>query len=100
MRSDPELVDRRAADSLFTDAGNRRRIGQACLAIDPGALTGSDVYDERVETLIAAMLGDPDVRLSGSGAARSPESPPRTASTSRRARSISCARSPDRIGAR
>jgi hypothetical protein len=37
VRSDPELVDRRAADSLFTDAGNRPRIGQA----DRGDARGS-----------------------------------------------------------
>jgi (2R)-3-sulfolactate dehydrogenase (NADP+) len=53
------------ADSFFVDAGNRPRIGQAFLAIDPGALAGRDVYDERVETLIAAVLADDGVRLPG-----------------------------------
>lgn len=53
------------ADSFFAEAGNRPRIGQAFLAIDPDALAGSDVYFERTETLIAAMLADPDVRLPG-----------------------------------
>ncbi|MBO9353294.1 Ldh family oxidoreductase [Bordetella petrii] len=53
------------ADSFFTETGNQARIGQAFLAIDPGALAGREVYLERVETLIAAMLADSDVRLPG-----------------------------------
>jgi (2R)-3-sulfolactate dehydrogenase (NADP+) len=53
------------ADSFFTDEGNRARIGQAFLVIDPGALAGRAVYLERVETLIAAMLADEGVRLPG-----------------------------------
>jgi (2R)-3-sulfolactate dehydrogenase (NADP+) len=53
------------ADTFFVDAGNRPRIGQAFLVIDPGALAGSDTYLERVETLIAAMLADDGVRLPG-----------------------------------
>jgi len=53
------------ADSFFVDAGNRPRLGQAFLAVDPGALAGSDVFFERVETLIAAMQQDDAVRLPG-----------------------------------
>jgi (2R)-3-sulfolactate dehydrogenase (NADP+) len=53
------------ADSFFTEEGNRGRIGQAFLVIDPVALAGRDVYYERIETLIAAMMVDPDVRLPG-----------------------------------
>jgi (2R)-3-sulfolactate dehydrogenase (NADP+) len=53
------------ADSFFSDAGNRPRIGQAFLVIDPGALAGTDVFAERIETLIALMLQDPEVRLPG-----------------------------------
>jgi len=53
------------ADSFFTDEGNQARIGQAFLAIDPDALAGRDVYLERVETLIAAMLVDEGVRVPG-----------------------------------
>lgn len=53
------------ADSFFTEQGNQARIGQAFLAIDPGALAGRDVYLERVETLVAAMLADSGVRLPG-----------------------------------
>jgi (2R)-3-sulfolactate dehydrogenase (NADP+) len=54
------------ADSFFQDEGNRPRLGQALLAIDPGALAGQAVYLERVETLISAMLADDGVRLPGS----------------------------------
>jgi (2R)-3-sulfolactate dehydrogenase (NADP+) len=53
------------ASSFFVDEGNRPRIGQAFLVIDPDALAGRDVYLERVETLIAAMLEDDGVRLPG-----------------------------------
>ena len=53
------------SDSFFTDEGRPTRIGQALLAIDPRALAGEAVYLERVETLIAAMLEDPQVRLPG-----------------------------------
>ena len=53
------------SDSFFTEEGRPTRIGQAFLAIDPGALAGNDVYFERVETLIEAMLADPEVRLPG-----------------------------------
>ncbi|SAI70416.1 malate/L-lactate dehydrogenase [Bordetella ansorpii] len=53
------------ADSFFTDEGNRPRIGQAFLVIDPGALAGQDVFLDRVETLIAAMQEDENVRLPG-----------------------------------
>jgi (2R)-3-sulfolactate dehydrogenase (NADP+) len=53
------------ASSFFTDEGNRPRIGQAFLVIDPRALGGKDVYDERIETLVAEMLVDEGVRLAG-----------------------------------
>jgi (2R)-3-sulfolactate dehydrogenase (NADP+) len=53
------------SDSFFTEEGRATRIGQALLAIDPRALAGEEVYLERVETLIAAMVEDPDVRLPG-----------------------------------
>lgn len=53
------------ASSFFVDEGNRPRIGQAFVAVDPDALAGRDVYDERVATLVAAMLADPGVRLPG-----------------------------------
>ncbi len=53
------------SDSFFSDAGKPTRIGQAVLAIDPGALAGNDVYLERVETLVAAMMEEGGVRLPG-----------------------------------
>lgn len=53
------------ASSFFVDEGNRPRLGQAFLVVDPGALAGRDVYFERVETLVAAMLDDDGVRLPG-----------------------------------
>jgi (2R)-3-sulfolactate dehydrogenase (NADP+) len=53
------------ADSFFTEEGNRPRIGQAFMVVDPAAMAGSDVFNERIETLVAAMLADADVRLPG-----------------------------------
>lgn len=53
------------ADSFFAEQGNRPRIGQAFLVLDPSALAGQDVYYQRIETLLSAMLADPDVRLPG-----------------------------------
>jgi len=54
------------ADSFFSAAGNKPRIGQAFLAIDPGALAGREKYFERVETVVRTMLADEGVRLPGS----------------------------------
>lgn len=54
------------ADSFFAERGNRPRVGQAFLVIDPGALAGRERYLDRVEFLVAAMLADPHVRLPGS----------------------------------
>jgi (2R)-3-sulfolactate dehydrogenase (NADP+) len=53
------------ADSFFVDEGNRPRIGQAFMVIDPAALAGNEVFHERIETLVSVMLIDPDVRLPG-----------------------------------
>ena len=53
------------ADSFFAESGNRPNLGQAFLVVDPGALAGNDVFAERIETLVAAMLMDPEVRLPG-----------------------------------
>jgi (2R)-3-sulfolactate dehydrogenase (NADP+) len=53
------------ASSFFVDEGNRPRLGHAFLVIDPGALAGPSVYDERIETLIAAMTAEAGVRLPG-----------------------------------
>lgn len=53
------------ADSFLAESGNRPRIGQAFLAIDPGALAGDEVFHQRMELLVAAMLADDSVRLPG-----------------------------------
>jgi len=53
------------ADSFFRDAGNRPRLGQFLLAVDPGALAGQAVYLDRIEALAEAALAYPGVRLPG-----------------------------------
>ena len=53
------------ASSFFVDEGNRPRLGQAFLVLDPDALAGRSTYLARVETLVAAMLEQPGVRLPG-----------------------------------
>ncbi len=53
------------ADSFFVEAGNRPRIGQAFLVVDPRGLAGQTLYFERIETLIDAMQQDETVRLPG-----------------------------------
>jgi (2R)-3-sulfolactate dehydrogenase (NADP+) len=51
-------------DSFF-EPGKAASIGHAILAVDPAVLGGADMYYERIETLIAAMLTDDGVRLPG-----------------------------------
>jgi (2R)-3-sulfolactate dehydrogenase (NADP+) len=53
------------ADSFFSEDGNRPRIGQAFIAIDPSALSGIEKFSERVEKVVTTMLADPEVRLPG-----------------------------------
>ena len=53
------------ASSFFVDAGNRPGIGQAFIVIDPGALAGRGHFLDRIEVLVAEMLGDEGVRLPG-----------------------------------
>jgi (2R)-3-sulfolactate dehydrogenase (NADP+) len=53
------------AEGFFSEKGNKARLGQVFLAIDPGAFAGEDVYAERLETLLAAMLADEGVRVPG-----------------------------------
>jgi (2R)-3-sulfolactate dehydrogenase (NADP+) len=53
------------SDSFFAEEGRPTRIGQALVAIDPGALAGRDTYFSRVDALVAAMCEDPGVRLPG-----------------------------------
>jgi (2R)-3-sulfolactate dehydrogenase (NADP+) len=52
-------------EPMLVNNGKPMDLGQAFLVIDPAALAGSDAYFERVETLIAAMLEDDEVRLPG-----------------------------------
>jgi (2R)-3-sulfolactate dehydrogenase (NADP+) len=54
------------ADSFFEDEGNRPRLGQAILAVDPGALAGSEAFASRIEAFVAAMAAEDGVRLPGS----------------------------------
>ena len=49
----------------YFEPGNNPRIGHAILAIDPGALAGSDAYFSRLEVMIREMLRDEGVRLPG-----------------------------------
>ena len=53
------------ADSFFVAEGNRPKLGQAFIVIDPNALAGNDAYYGRVETLLNAMLADDGVRIPG-----------------------------------
>jgi (2R)-3-sulfolactate dehydrogenase (NADP+) len=53
------------ASSFFVDEGNRPRLGQAFIVIDPGALAGQASYLDRLEVLVGEMLRDAGVRLPG-----------------------------------
>jgi len=53
------------ADSFFAPSTHPPRLGHAILAIDPGALAGQEVFLDRMEVLVDAMLGDEGVRLPG-----------------------------------
>lgn len=53
------------ADSFFDVEGNKPKLGQFFLIINPNAMGGAQIFAERVETLVSAMLGDDGVRLPG-----------------------------------
>jgi (2R)-3-sulfolactate dehydrogenase (NADP+) len=53
------------ASSFFVDEGNRPRLGQTFIVIDPGALAGREGFLDRVEVLVREMLVDDGVRLPG-----------------------------------
>ena len=53
------------ASSFFVEAGNRPRIGQTFIVIDPGALAGREGFLDRVEVLVREILIDDGVRLPG-----------------------------------
>jgi (2R)-3-sulfolactate dehydrogenase (NADP+) len=52
-------------ESLHHAEGPPLRIGQAFIVIAPAGLAGNDIYDERVESLVEAMLQEEGVRLPG-----------------------------------
>ena len=51
-------------DSYF-EPGNHPRIGHALIVIDPDAVAGREVFFERIETLLEAVLADEGTRLPG-----------------------------------
>ena len=53
------------ADSFFSKTGNQARLGHGFLVIDPAALAGSDVFQERLAFLVEVMTQDAEVRLPG-----------------------------------
>ncbi|WVN41126.1 Ldh family oxidoreductase [beta proteobacterium MWH-UniP1] len=53
------------ADSFFVDAGNQPKLGQAFIGINPDALAGRAVYEQRIESLLEFILQDDDVRVPG-----------------------------------
>jgi (2R)-3-sulfolactate dehydrogenase (NADP+) len=53
------------ASSFFVDEGNRPRLGQTFIVIDPGALAGREGFLDRIEVLVREMLVDEGVRLPG-----------------------------------
>ena len=53
------------ASSFFVDEGNRPKIGQAFIVIDPAALAGRDAFLDRIEVLVTEMMRDEGVRLPG-----------------------------------
>ena len=52
------------ASSFFDDKGPAPSVGQCIIAIDPSSLSGGR-FAERLETILAAMLGQEGVRLPG-----------------------------------
>jgi (2R)-3-sulfolactate dehydrogenase (NADP+) len=53
------------ADSFFVDEGNRPRLGQLFLLIDPAAFAGREHFYQRIEVFLAQMCLDSEVRLPG-----------------------------------
>jgi (2R)-3-sulfolactate dehydrogenase (NADP+) len=52
-------------ESLHLAEGTPLRLGQAFIVIAPASLAGNDIYNERVEALVEAMLREEGVRLPG-----------------------------------
>ena len=53
------------ADSFFVTQGNKPKLGQVFIAIDPRSLGGDKVYQRRLESLLGCMLRDENVRIPG-----------------------------------
>lgn len=53
------------ADPIYDEVGNKPMLGQVFILIDPQALAGEQVYFDRFESLILAMLEENGVRLPG-----------------------------------
>ncbi|MBI3367967.1 MAG: Ldh family oxidoreductase [Burkholderiales bacterium] len=53
------------ASSFFVDAGNRPRIGQVFIVMDPSSLVDTGAFLDRIEVLVNEMLSDDGVRLPG-----------------------------------
>lgn len=52
-------------ESLHLASGTPLRLGQAFIVLAPGSLAGRDIYHERVDALVEAMLQEEGVRLPG-----------------------------------
>ena len=52
------------ASSFFDSEGDSPGVGQLLIAIDPNFFSG-DVFSERVETIVSAILDQPSTRLPG-----------------------------------
>ncbi|MGZ5226999.1 MAG: Ldh family oxidoreductase, partial [Burkholderiales bacterium] len=52
-------------ESLHLAEGTPLRIGQAFIVIAPASVAGNEIYNERVEALVEAMLREEGVRLPG-----------------------------------
>lgn len=52
-------------ESLHLAEGSPLRLGQAFIVLAPASLAGNDIYSDRVEALVEAMLQEEGVRLPG-----------------------------------
>lgn len=52
-------------DSYFSEQGNKPRSGHLFLVLDPKAFAGRDVFQNRLEKIVALMLAENGVRLPG-----------------------------------
>jgi (2R)-3-sulfolactate dehydrogenase (NADP+) len=53
------------AGTFLTAEGPKSRVGHMFWLVDPDALAGAQMVQQRIETFIELMLADPDVRLPG-----------------------------------